>query len=129
MAQLGPGIAVAIHGLKGAPELNGKEGKIKEWDEDKGRWVVQLPGGQLKNVKAENLQPASKKSGDSGMSSWVIGAVVVVLVGITILQQSANANGGNMKSPTSYVTELFEPFDPPPPKAPKDTVVISFCQG
>jgi len=124
------GIAAAIHGLKGAPELNGQTATIKEWAADKGRWVVELPGGALKNVKAENLQVPSPPSTtkNSAISSWVVGAALIALVAITFLQQGGGEMG-NAKSPTKYVTELFEPFDPPPPKAPKDTVVISFCQG
>jgi len=130
MSQLRPGIAAAIHGLKGAPELNGQTATLKEWDADKARWVIQLPGGALKNVKAENLQVASPSSAsqNSTISSWVVGAAFIALVAVTVLQQGAGEMG-SAKSPTKYVTELFEPFDPPPPKAPKDTVVISFCQG
>jgi len=130
MSELRPGIAAAIHGLKGAPELNGQTATLKEWDADKGRWVVTLPGGALKNVKAENLQAASppSKSESSAVSSWVVGAALVVLVAVTVLQQGGG-DLGNAKSPSKYVAELFEPFDPPPPKAPKDTIVISFCQG
>ena len=55
-------------------------------------------------------------------------AVVVVLAGI-LLQQTDVLSQMGVQSPAGYVKELFEPFDPPPPKAPKDTVVISFCQG
>eukprot|EP00930_Biecheleria_cincta_P038880 TRINITY_DN26739_c0_g1_i1.p1 TRINITY_DN26739_c0_g1~~TRINITY_DN26739_c0_g1_i1.p1 ORF type:complete len:130 (-),score=20.73 TRINITY_DN26739_c0_g1_i1:525-914(-) len=121
--ELRPGLNVAIHGLKGAADLNGKEGKCKHWDADKGRWTVELPGGELKALKPENLQakPAS-------MTNWVVGAAAVVLMALFV-QQSGLLGQMGASSPVGYVTELFAPFDPPPPKAPKDTVVISFCQG
>jgi hypothetical protein len=106
--------------LKGAPELNGKGGTVEQWDGDKGRWNVRLPGGELKALKPENLSP--KKTDIAAMVPWVIGVVLVALV----LQQSGVFD---VASPVGYVRELFEPFDPPPPKAPADTVVISFCQG
>lgn len=132
MGEIRPGVTVKIDGLKGAPELNGKEGKVKDWNAEKGRWNVQV-AGELKGLKPENLQPAatqgkSDASGASGgMAQYVLMAAAVLMLSATFMQQ--NGGIGAMKSPTKYVTELFEPFDPPPPKAPKDTVVISFCQG
>jgi hypothetical protein len=119
--QLGPGIAVAIHGLKAA-DLNGKEGKCKEWDSSKGRWTVEMRGGELKSIKPENLRPTTQ-----GIQHWAIGGAVIGLFVAMLL--SGSFSGLGVESPASYVKELMEPFDPPPPKAPKDTVVISFCQG
>lgn len=123
---LRPGLAVAIHSLKGAPELNGKEGTCEKWDADKGRWNVRLPGGDMKALKPENLQP--KKMSIASMAPWVLGAVCFLGAAI-FLQQSDALHQMGVASPVGYVKELFEPFEPPPPKAPKDTVVISFCQG
>uniref|UniRef100_A0A7S1ID67 J domain-containing protein n=1 Tax=Eutreptiella gymnastica TaxID=73025 RepID=A0A7S1ID67_9EUGL len=45
--------AAVIRGLKSKPELNGKKGKIMRWDEDKGRYAIQIPGQTL------SLQPAN----------------------------------------------------------------------
>lgn len=118
-----PGLAVAIHGLKGAAELNGKEGTCEAWDATKGRWNVRLPGGDVKALKPENLTPRK-----SDMTPWVAGAVVI-LVSALVLQQSGMFDQLGVTSPSGYVKQFFEPYEPPPPKAPKDTVVISFCQG
>lgn len=121
--ELRPGVEVAIHGLKGAAELNGKSGKVETWDADKGRWTVRLPSGELKALKPENLQP---KKFDS--TPWILGAVGVIVLAV-ILQQIDVFGQMGLASPVAQVKELFEPFVPPPPKAPADTVVISFCQG
>jgi len=136
MSKIKPGVTVVISGLKGAAELNGKEGKCKDWNEEKGRWNVQLPGGELKALKPENLRPSAtqpqekSKDASGGTTSQVMIGGAVLLIGMLFLQQSGAAvSGQGVTSPTKYITELFEPFDPPPPKAPKDTVVISFCQG
>eukprot|EP00931_Biecheleriopsis_adriatica_P114949 TRINITY_DN90815_c0_g1_i1.p2 TRINITY_DN90815_c0_g1~~TRINITY_DN90815_c0_g1_i1.p2 ORF type:complete len:143 (+),score=31.32 TRINITY_DN90815_c0_g1_i1:39-431(+) len=123
-SELRPGVNVVIHGLKGAADLNGKEATVKTWDADKGRWTVQLQGGDFKALKPENLQP--KKTTDA-MPGWVVGAMIAVGV-VAFVLQSGMAQSGTA-NPVGYVTELFQPFDPPPPQAPKDTVVISFCQG
>eukprot|EP00747_Dinoflagellata_sp_TGD_P203842 gnl/TRDRNA2_/TRDRNA2_77473_c0_seq1.p1 gnl/TRDRNA2_/TRDRNA2_77473_c0~~gnl/TRDRNA2_/TRDRNA2_77473_c0_seq1.p1 ORF type:complete len:624 (+),score=121.94 gnl/TRDRNA2_/TRDRNA2_77473_c0_seq1:129-1874(+) len=52
-AGLKPGSVVCIHGLKGAPELNGQEGTCKQLEG--GRWHVSLRSGEMKALKAENL--------------------------------------------------------------------------
>lgn len=143
--ELQPGCTVAIHGLTGAAELNGKEATCNHFDKEKDRWTVQLPGGDLKALKAENLEvkaapPEAKtpekpekpekpgKPGKPDVKSWLVGAVGLVVLAVC-LQQSGIIEEAGIASPAGYVKELFEPFDPPPPKAPKDTVVISFCQG
>jgi len=128
---LRPGLAVAIHGLKGAPELNGKGGKIEQWDADKGRWTVRLPGGELKALKPENLQPKKSSPMDAlgQISPFVLGPVCL-LIGAVFLQQSGAFDQIGVTSPAEYAKGLLEPYEAPPPKAPnKDTVVISFCQG
>lgn len=122
-AKLRPGVTVAIHGLKGAADLNGKEGTVDKWDADKGRWNVKMSGGEVKALKPENLQP---KGESAPIPPWAIGAIGLVVVAAVLFQQSDIFGGA---SPAGYVKSLFEPFDPPPPQAPKDTVVISFCQG
>merc|ERR1719409_1163554 len=71
-----PGTTVEIHGLKGAAELNGLSGKLKQFDHGSGRWQVQLlVSGDVKALKPENLtakqlskeETKSKKSMDDSM--------------------------------------------------------------
>eukprot|EP01043_Picozoa_sp_COSAG02_P003297 COSAG02_NODE_80_length_40128_cov_591.169002_15_plen_601_part_00 len=51
------GSAVVATGLTGAPELNGRTGKVEEWDAEAGRYVVRLEGErQLKRLKPENCR-------------------------------------------------------------------------
>lgn len=51
-----PGATVEIHGLKGAAELNGLSGKLKQFDHVSGRWQVELlSSGDVKALKPENL--------------------------------------------------------------------------
>jgi len=55
------GAEVMVQGLKGNPELNGKRGKIQNFDGMKGRYGVQIGGVDgLKGLKPANLSPASK---------------------------------------------------------------------
>eukprot|EP00670_Eutreptiella_braarudii_P001243 CAMPEP_0174294956 /NCGR_PEP_ID=MMETSP0809-20121228/43182_1 /TAXON_ID=73025 ORGANISM="Eutreptiella gymnastica-like, Strain CCMP1594" /NCGR_SAMPLE_ID=MMETSP0809 /ASSEMBLY_ACC=CAM_ASM_000658 /LENGTH=162 /DNA_ID=CAMNT_0015396813 /DNA_START=1 /DNA_END=486 /DNA_ORIENTATION=+ len=44
-----------IYGLKSQPELNGASGKVVRWDEDKGRYEVNVPS----HNKSLSLQPAN----------------------------------------------------------------------
>ena len=46
---------VQVVGLKGRPELNGKEGAIGEFNEAKGRYPVHLEGGESVLIKMMNL--------------------------------------------------------------------------
>jgi len=46
---------VVIKGLKGAPEHNGKSGKIQSWDESKGRYEVDIDGDAPLSLKPVNL--------------------------------------------------------------------------
>jgi len=121
--ELRPGLTVSIHSLTGAAELNGQVATCKQFDAEKSRWTVQLTGGELKALRPENLQP--KKTNVMLGVSGALGAVLLAL----FLQQSGFVGKMGIASTSGYMKELFEPFDPPPPKAPKDTVVISFCQG
>ena len=41
------GDAVKVVGLKGRPELNGSEGKIEKWVQEKERWEVRLHSMKL----------------------------------------------------------------------------------
>jgi len=53
------GDSVIVHGLKGAPELNGKEGKVVRWIAASSRFEVQLDGEEgTKGLKVDNLRLA-----------------------------------------------------------------------
>jgi len=54
------GVAVCLHGLTSAPQLNGSAATCKEFDAEKGRWNVELPGGEVKALKPTNLIPAAQ---------------------------------------------------------------------
>lgn len=57
---LRPGDRVRLGGLSGAKHLNGLNGVVQSFDSDAQRWTVALEGpepGELKAVRAENLQP------------------------------------------------------------------------
>lgn len=54
------GLAVCLHGLTGAVELNGSAGTCEEFDDEKGRWNVRLPSGEVKALKPTNLIPAAQ---------------------------------------------------------------------
>lgn len=125
------GSKVAIQGLTGAPELNGKQGTVKSWDADKGRWNVLMPGGDIKALKPENLKAKAGQdmSDFGGLISGAIGVLVLAMLALLVLEQSGFAEQMGIPTPAGYVKELFEPFVPLPPQAPEDTVVISFCQG
>lgn len=50
------GAVVEVHGLKGAPELNGRRGKLQHLDAAAGRWQVEVNGAGPKKLKPENLR-------------------------------------------------------------------------
>jgi len=52
---LKPGEEVKIQGIKAKPELNGLMGTLIAFDAEKGRWQVQLPDGEKKLFKEDNL--------------------------------------------------------------------------
>jgi curved DNA-binding protein CbpA len=65
---LAPGAAVSIENLVGAARLNGKCGLLRQFDSDAQRWHVELPDGEMKAVRAENLlvrAPSSSCMSDS----------------------------------------------------------------
>lgn len=45
-----------ITGLVSKPELNGKWGTIKKWNQDSGRYDVQISAAQILRLKPENMQ-------------------------------------------------------------------------
>jgi len=49
------GIAVVIHGLSGAKELNGLKAHCEQWLEESGRWRVRLESGEHKDIKPGSL--------------------------------------------------------------------------
>jgi len=52
-----PGAVIRIKGLTGATELNGRKGRCISFDQENGRWKIDLGNG-YKNIKIENLVPA-----------------------------------------------------------------------
>ena len=58
------GTHVRLHGLTGAPELNGQVGRLKEWDPEAERWTVRLSVG-LRRVRPQNLMHAGPARGGS----------------------------------------------------------------
>lgn len=54
---LAPGRRVTLQGLKSAVELNGRGGVLEALVPESGRWRVSLDGGQVKDLKPDNLVP------------------------------------------------------------------------
>jgi len=59
---------VEVHGLQGAPELNGKHGVVTDFNAEKQRYVV-FVAGALKSLKADNLKAQVGTTGTSSTSS------------------------------------------------------------
>lgn len=59
---LRPGTVARITGLKAATEVNGVEVSCGAWDPDKGRVVVRLPSGEIRNVLPNNLEVVTPAS-------------------------------------------------------------------
>jgi len=55
-AELKAGSQVRIQGLQKNPEKNGSIGTLVEFNEAKGRWLVEFASGATNNFKAENLE-------------------------------------------------------------------------
>lgn len=55
-AEFREGAVVEIHGLKGAPELNGKRGKLQNLDVASGRWQVDVEGVGPRRLRPDNLR-------------------------------------------------------------------------
>jgi len=53
---LSVGTRVRLHGLKAKPELNGREGAVKERKSEAGRWLIRLGDGAEFALKGENLE-------------------------------------------------------------------------
>jgi len=53
---LEPGSKVRLDGLVGAAHLNGLSGILHHFDDSTLRWHVELPSGETKSVRAENLE-------------------------------------------------------------------------
>lgn len=73
-----PQSAVTIHGLKGAPQHNGKRGvTIGEFDAGLGRYVVKMEDGTRARIKPTNLSIAEGLDGgvDGGQSAWLDGRI------------------------------------------------------
>jgi len=49
------GTEVRVRGLQGAPQHNGKAGRVEDYDESTGRYTVQLSDGDVLRIKHTNL--------------------------------------------------------------------------
>ena len=57
---IAPGARVELHGLKKAPELNGKSGVAERWDVRQRRWQVRIDGdSKPRGLRLENLSVSS----------------------------------------------------------------------
>lgn len=52
-----PGAVVRLRGLQGGPQLNGRKGRCLTFDQERGRWKIDL-GDEHKAIRPENLEPA-----------------------------------------------------------------------
>ena len=59
-AAAGVGLAVAaiVHGLEMAPQHNGKRATVREFDEERGRWLVEREDGTQLKIRPLNLRAA-----------------------------------------------------------------------
>lgn len=67
-SQLAPGFKVRVDGLVGAAHLNGLAGVLQHFDDKTLRWHVELPNGETKAMKSENLAAFSLRKEASGHS-------------------------------------------------------------
>lgn len=63
---LKPGTSVAIRGLAPGGHLNGSVGTVRQWDRSSGKWVVDLPSGERKTVRHEDLEVLRPAPGMGG---------------------------------------------------------------
>jgi len=63
-----PGAVVRLKGLTGATELNGRKGRCITFDQETGRWKVDLGDG-YKNIKQDNMTPAPNEKPPTKMSA------------------------------------------------------------
>lgn len=59
---------VQIAGLQGAPELNGKLGRLRKFDEGAGRWECDVRGAGIKRLKPDNITDPEKPVVPKGLS-------------------------------------------------------------
>mmetsp|Transcript_123527 Transcript_123527/g.231066 ORF Transcript_123527/g.231066 Transcript_123527/m.231066 type:complete len:347 (-) Transcript_123527:80-1120(-) len=85
------GIAVVIHGLSGAKELNGLKAHCEQWLEESGRWRVRLESGEHKDIKPGSLALQSVQPEASAPSTPSAGAS-------TSAGASASSAGGSSSS-------------------------------
>lgn len=59
----GAGVKVLLKGLSAKPELNGHGGTVVQWNEEKGRYVVQMDGSLEKVLlRASNLERSTREA-------------------------------------------------------------------
>lgn len=97
--ELRPGVEVLIQGLTGAVELNGQRGQCQDFNEEKGRWNVRMPGGEIKALKPDNLIPQApvqveapktnaKAKSSKDFNAWVEKALKEVPSGVNNLSSA-----------------------------------------
>jgi BolA-like protein 1 len=73
--KLAPGLRVRLHGLTARPELNGAYGTLISWETGKGRYAVEVSGGDASKaaerllLKPTNLEAAGSGSGTPSTTS------------------------------------------------------------
>ena len=75
-ADVGPksfteGMEVLVYGLTAAASMNGEKVLVKCFNSETGRYVVQLPSGALRAIKAEHLRSAKSDSDSSEVAASV----------------------------------------------------------
>ena len=58
-SRLPAGTPMTVIGLRGAPEHNGKRGKVLSFDEESGRYEIMLTSGETLRIRPPNVQPES----------------------------------------------------------------------
>ena len=75
-ARLARGQRVLVAGLEGRPELNGRAGVVKKYDEAKSRYAVAVEGGKEPMLlKPECLVAAADGEGEGGAAAELVGAM------------------------------------------------------
>lgn len=72
-SELRPGVFVRLDGLTSAPHLNGRLGICGHLDSSTGRWHIQLPSGETKALKKDNLQGIAARQLSPGLPVRVHG--------------------------------------------------------
>ena len=55
-SRLPAGTPMTVIGLRGAPEHNGKRGKVTSFDEESGRYEILLASGETLRIRPPNVQ-------------------------------------------------------------------------